>query len=279
LTQPDRPSGRGLRSTESPVKRLAVSRGLEVLQPQTLRDEPLMRRLRDARADAMVVAAYGQLLPAAALEAARHGALNIHASLLPRWRGAAPIQRALLAGDRDTGVSIMRMDAGLDTGPVFLQRTLAISSEDDAGTLHDKLAALGAKALIEVLGMLERGDARAQPQPAQGMTYARKIDKAEARIDWRRPAVEIERAVRAFRPAPGAAARLHGEALKIWRARAVPGAGGAGAVLKSEGALEVACGEGALAIDELQPAGGRRMSAADFLRGRPLPSGARFELE
>jgi methionyl-tRNA formyltransferase len=278
LTQPDRPSGRGLRSTESAVKRLALSRGLELLQPQTLHDEPLVRRLREARADATVVAAYGQLLPPAALEAARHGALNIHASLLPRWRGAAPVQRALLAGDRETGISIMQMEAGLDTGPVFLQRAIPIDGEDDAGSLHEKLAALGADALLEVLSAIESGNALAQAQPAQGVTYARKIDKAEARIDWRRTAIEVERAVRAFRPAPGAAARLDGEILKIWRARAASGAGGAGALLKSDGALEVACGEGALAIDELQPAGGRRMSAADFLRGRALPSGARFEL-
>jgi len=279
LTQPDRPSGRGLRSTESPVKRLAVSRGLQVLQPQALRDEPLLRRLREARADAMVVAAYGQLLPPAALEAARHGALNVHASLLPRWRGAAPIQRALLAGDRETGICIMQMDAGLDTGPVFTRRAIPIGDQDDAGTLHDRLAALGADALLDVLSAIERAAAHAEAQPAQGVTYARKIDKAETRIDWRRPAVELERSVRAFRPAPGAAARLGGEALKIWRARVVAGAGSAGAVLRSEGALEVACGEGALAVDELQPAGGRRMSAGDFLRGRPLAMGARFDLE
>jgi len=261
------------------VKRLALSKGLEVLQPQTLRDEPLLRRLAGVRADAMVVAAYGQLLPSGALEAARHGALNIHASLLPRWRGAAPIQRALLAGDRSTGVSIMQMDAGLDTGPVFMQRAVPIGDDDDTGTLHDRLAALGAEVLLEVLGGIEAGSARAQAQPAQGVTYARKIEKAEARIDWRRSATEIERAVRAFRPAPGAATRLGGEALKIWRVRLAPGVGSAGSVLKGDGVLEVACGEGALAIDELQPAGGRRMPAAEFLRGRPVASGAHFELE
>jgi methionyl-tRNA formyltransferase len=268
-----------MRSSESPVKRLATSRGIEVLQPASLRDPPVIEHLRAARADAMVVAAYGQILPADALECTAHGAINIHASLLPRWRGAAPIQRALLAGDRETGVSIMRMDAGLDTGPVYLQHAVPIDSGDDAGSLHDKLANLGAEAVLEVLEMIRSGGARAQPQPADGMTYARKIEKREAFLDWCRPAQELERSVRAFRPAPGAAARLQGEALKVWRARLVPGSGSPGEVLRSDQVLEVACGSGALAIDEVQAAGGRRMAASEFLRGRAVAPGTRFELQ
>jgi methionyl-tRNA formyltransferase len=268
-----------MRSSESPVKRVATSRGIEVLQPVSLRDPLVIERLRAVRADVMVVAAYGQLLPPAALDCAAHGAINIHASLLPRWRGAAPIQRALLAGDRETGVSIMRMDAGLDTGPVYLQRAVPIDPGDDAGSLHEKLANLGAEALLEVLEMIRSGSACAQPQPAGGVTYARKIEKREALLDWRRPAQELERCVRAFRPAPGAAGRLEGETLKLWRARLVSGSGSAGMVLRTDQGLEVACGSGALAIDEVQAAGGRRMAASEFLRGRAVAPGTRFELQ
>jgi methionyl-tRNA formyltransferase len=255
---------------------LAVARGLQLLQPPTLQDADVLARLRALGADAMVVAAYGLLLPPLALEVARHGAINIHASLLPRWRGAAPIQRALLAGDMQTGVSIMQMEAGLDTGPVFAQRTLAITPDDDFGSLHDKLLALGTEALIEVLKDLEAGRARAVPQPATGASYARKIDKSEIWLQWSRPAAELERTVRAFRPAPGALARLGAESLKIWRARVVPGAGAPGTLLEHHGSLHVACGADALAIEELQPAGGRRMGGAEFLRGRPLAPRARF---
>jgi methionyl-tRNA formyltransferase len=197
--------------------------------------------------------------------------------LLPRWRGAAPIQRALLAGDAETGVSIMRMDAGLDTGPVFAQRRLPIGAEDDFGTLHDRLAALGADALIELLADLAAGRAQAQPQAQNGATYARKIEKSETWLRWDKPAAELERAVRAFRPAPGALARLDGEALKIWRARIVPGNAVPGTVLESERALHVACATEALCIEELQAAGSRRMSVKEFLRGRRIARGARFE--
>lgn len=225
----------------------------------------------------MIVAAYGLILPAVVLEAARHGSINIHASLLPRWRGAAPIQRALLAGDRETGVSIMQMDAGLDTGPVLAESRIAIAPDDDTGTLHDKLAALGADLLLSVLHDVAAGRAKASAQGSDGVTYAHKIDKAEARIDWKRPAVELERAVRAFRPAPGTTTTLGGETLKIWRARVVPGTGEPGTVLSQDAALVVACGGDALDITELQPAGGRRMSAADFARGRRLSSGARLQ--
>jgi methionyl-tRNA formyltransferase len=203
--------------------------------------------------------------------------LNIHASLLPRWRGAAPIQRALLAGDRESGVSIMQMDSGLDTGPVVSRHPAPIAVDEDAGTLHDKLAALGAAAIVAALGELEAGRrARAVPQPASGVTYAAKIEKADARIDWMQPAATLERAVRAFRPAPGAFAMLDNEPVKIWRARVVERSGEPGMVQPASDELVIACGEGALAVAELQRAGGRRLSAQEFLRGHRLPAGARF---
>jgi methionyl-tRNA formyltransferase len=234
-------------------------------------------RLREVRADAMVVAAYGLILPQPVLEAADNGAVNVHASLLPRWRGAAPIQRALLAGDAQSGVSIMKMDAGLDTGPVFRQQSVPISAQDDAGSLHDKLAELGARLLLSVLDDLEVGRAQAEPQPNEGITYAHKIAKTDVRLHWERPAPELERTVRALRPTPGAAARLGEEALKVWRARVVAGAGQPGTIVAQDDALVVACGAEALAIEEIQAAGGRRMSAADFIRGRRLPSGTRLQ--
>jgi methionyl-tRNA formyltransferase len=257
-----------MRAAESPVKRFAVEHGLRVLQPPTLRDQA--EQIRAARADAMVVAAYGLLLPPAVLEATRLGAFNIHASLLPRWRGAAPIQRALLAGDAETGISIMQMDAGLDTGPVVSQHRVPISRDDDFGTLHDKLAALGAEAMVGALADVEGGRWRAVAQPTTGVTYAAKIDKRETRLDWTRPAVELERAVRAFRPVPGASAQIAGEVLKIWRAELCAGEGEPGGVLSTGDSVVVACGESALRITELQRAGGRRVGAAEFLRGRAL---------
>jgi methionyl-tRNA formyltransferase len=266
-----------MRSKPSAVKALAQASGLEIFQPESLRSPQAAERLRAVRADAMVVAAYGLLLPPPALEAAAHGALNIHASLLPRWRGAAPIQRALLAGDRETGVSIMQMDAGLDTGPVLAQRAVPIDPEDDFGTLHDRLAELGARTLLEVLASIASGRAHATAQPASGATYARKIEKSETWLRWEQPAAELERAVRAFRPSPGSLARLASEPVKIWRARVVPANGAAGTVLDAGAALHIACGIGALAIDELQPAGGRRMSVAEFLRGRRIAPGTRLE--
>lgn len=276
VTQPDRPAGRGLQSSPSAVKSLARARGLDVFQPQTLKESNAIARLRAARADALIVAAYGLLLPPEALGLCKYGAINIHASLLPRWRGAAPIQRALLAGDAQTGVSIMQMDAGLDTGPVFTQRQIPIGPADDFGSLHDKLATLGGDTLVEVLHDLAHNHARAVPQPATGAIYARKIEKSDTRLQWVQPAAELERAVRAFRPAPGAQTRLDDQPLKIWRARVVAGRGEPGSVLERDASLHVACGVDALAIDELQPAGGRRMSAAQFLRGRHLAQDARF---
>jgi len=225
----------------------------------------------------MVVAAYGLLLPARALAAARLGALNIHASLLPRWRGAAPIQRALLAGDRETGITIMQMDAGLDTGPMLARHPVAIAPDDDAGSLHDRLAALGAEAIVGALAALEAGRLRATPQPAEGATHAPKISARDAEIDWRRSCVEIERQLRALRPAPGARAQLRGEVVKIWSAACASGHGAPGTVLAADAdGLLVACGEGALRVGELQRAGGKRLAAAAFLRGWPVSVGERF---
>jgi methionyl-tRNA formyltransferase len=273
LTQPDRPAGRGLHTAASPVKRLARARGIEVLQPPHLRDPQSIERVRALRPDALVVAAYGLILPPALLEAGPHGALNIHASLLPRWRGAAPIQRALLAGDAQTGICIMQMDAGLDTGPVLSRQAVSISADDDAGTLHERLAELGAEMIVATLVELEHGRAQAVPQPSEGVTYAPKIGKEETCLDWKRPALELERAIRAFRPAPGARAQLEGQAIKIWRARVVDRHLAPGEVAHD---LVVGCGQGALEILELQRAGGRRQSASDYLRGHPLPRGARL---
>jgi methionyl-tRNA formyltransferase len=278
LTQPDRPAGRGMRPAASAVKRLAQARGLEVFQPESLRDDAARARIAAARPDVLVVAAYGLILPQAVLDIPERGALNIHASLLPRWRGAAPIQRALLAGDAQTGITIMQMDAGLDTGPMLRQESIPITKEDDAQTLHDKLAALGARMIVAALADTEAGRGRALPQQAAGVNYAHKIDKLEARLDWSAPAVVLERKVRAMRPSPGALCALHGEAVKVWRAELAEGSGVPGTVLaaRPDGVL-VACGEDALLLTELQRAGGKRLRAADFLRGVPVATGERLE--
>jgi len=260
----------------TPVARFAAANGLPVIKPSTLKSAPEVERVRALRPDALVVAAYGLLLPQGLLDAGRRGALNIHASLLPRWRGAAPIQRAILAGDAETGVSIMQMEAGLDTGAVLLQKRIPIGAQDDAGTLHDKLAVLGADAIVEALAAIDADRLRPTPQPASGVSYAAKIDKRETRLDWSRPAIELERAVRAFRPAPGAYGLLDGAPLKIWRAEVVDGAGAPGAVRQREQKLVIACADKALAVSEVQRAGGRRLSAAEFLHGHPLAPGARF---
>jgi len=275
LTQPDRPAGRGLRPVSSPVKRLAAARGIEVLQPPSLQRAAEVERVQAVRPDVLVVAAYGLILPQALLGAGRYGALNIHASLLPRWRGAAPIQRALLAGDAETGISIMQMEAGLDSGPVLMQAKTPIGDDDDAGSLHDRLAGIGADLIVEALAELESSRSVATPQPKLGITYARKIDKRETRIDWTRPAAELERAIRAFRPVPGASTRTGGVDLKIWRVRVVDGRPLAPGEV-SDG-LVVGCGQGALEILELQRAGGKPLSASEFVRGHPLPAGARLE--
>ena len=242
-----------------------------------MRDEATLERLSARRPDALVVAAYGLILPPRALEIALHGAFNIHASLLPRWRGAAPIQRALMAGDRETGITIMKMDAGLDTGPILSSHRLAIAAQDDAQTLHDRLAALGAEAIVGALAQVAAGGARFLAQPEAGASYARKIDKHESALDWTQSCVELERAVRALRPSPGARSLLRGEAIKIWRALCVAAQGSPGEVLQSgaEGVL-IGCGEGALLATELQRAGGTRLAAADFLRGFPIARGERL---
>ena len=277
LTQPDRPAGRGLRSTASAVKQLAESRSVEVFQPATLKDDAALERLAAARARVLVVAAYGLILPQRVLEVAPLGALNIHASLLPRWRGAAPIQRALLAGDRQTGITIMQMDAGLDTGAMLSQDRLDIGAGDDAGTLHDKLAALGAEAIVRALADLAAGRAQPVPQPGDGITYAKKISTQEAEIDWTRPCAEIERSLRALRPAPGARTRLRSETIKLGRASCAKGSGAPGTVLECGAAgVLIACGDGALLVNELQRAGGKRLAAADFLRGFPIAAGERL---
>ena len=280
LTQPDRPYGRGLDTKMSDVKRAALESGLVIDQPASLRDDAVVARLRAVRADVLVVAAYGLLLPPAVLNATRLGCINIHASLLPRWRGAAPIERALLAGDQQTGISIMQMDAGLDTGPVLLERRIQIEASDTAGTLRERLANIGAEAIVEALGALERGLLIARPQPEAGVTYAHKISRDEARLDWAKSAVELERAVRAYNPAPGAYTTIAGQTLKIWQARAEVGATGAdaaGAVVRSEdGVLAIACSEGLLSVSELQRPGGRRQPVAEFLRGYPMARGTQL---
>lgn len=279
LTQPDRPAGRGMQLQPSPVKQVALAAGIPVHQPEKLRTPEQQAPLAAACCDVLVVAAYGIILPQAVLDLPRYGCLNIHASLLPRWRGAAPIHRAIEAGDAETGITIMQMDAGLDTGPMLLKRVEPIQPDDTTGSLHDRLAWIGAELIVEALEALPAGKLKATPQPAEGVTYAAKIGKAEAAVDWTRPAIEIERAVRAFNPFPGAIATLDGTPVKLWRARAIDATGTPGEVLLAEGAgVIVACGEGALCVTELQKPGARRMPAADFLRGMPIAAGSRFDL-
>jgi methionyl-tRNA formyltransferase len=277
LTQPDRPSGRGLRATATPVKRLALARGIEVYQPESLKAPAQTARVAAAAPEVIVVAAYGLILPQALLELAPLGAINIHASLLPRWRGAAPVQRAIMAGDAETGITIMRMDSGLDTGPMLMQRAIAIAPDDDAGSLHEKLAVLGAEMIVEALEALRRGPIPATPQPLAGVSYAHKLRKEDAILDWSRPAHELARLVRALRPIPGAATALGADTLKIWQAAPVEGVGVPGQVIAvGDAGITVACGSDALAIQRLQRAGGKPVEAAAFLRGRPVVVGERL---
>jgi methionyl-tRNA formyltransferase len=289
LTQPDRPAGRGLKLHASPVKTAASDAGRPVEQPRSLRLDgkfaadalAAQQRLIEAKADVMVVAAYGLILPPWVLALPRLGCLNIHASLLPRWRGAAPIQRAIEAGDARTGITIMQMDAGLDTGAMLLAEALPIAPEDTAATLHDRLAGLGARLIVEALELAACGGLAATPQPGNGITYAHKIDKAEATIDWHLPAAVIERRLRAFDPFPGAATRLGDEVLKCWRAELVTRQADAarpGEVLAVEPrGITVACGDGALRFTELQRAGGKRLPAGQLVRGMPVQVGQVFE--
>ncbi len=278
LTQPDRPAGRGLKLQPSPVKHAALAHGLPLAQPRSLRldgkypDDATAARaaLLATAPEVMVVAAYGLILPAWVLALPPLGCLNIHGSLLPRWRGAAPIQRAIEAGDAQTGITLMQMDEGLDTGAMLLAEACAISDDDTASTLHDRLAAIGARLVVQGLERLARGALPAQPQPAEGTTYARKIEKAEAAIAWSQPAVAIERRLRAFDPFPGASTELCGQAVKVWRGRVVAGQGLPGQVLAADGRIVVACGEAALELTELQVPGGRRIAAREFLQRHPL---------
>jgi len=277
LTQPDRPAGRGMQPAASPVKRFALARGLALHQPASLKDAANAAPIEAAKPDVIVVAAYGLILPQRVLDLAPHGAINIHASLLPRWRGAAPIQRALMAGDSETGITIMQMDSGLDTGPILAQQAVPIAPDDDAGTLHDRLALLGAELIVRALEALARGALAPQPQPASGACYAPKLGRQDAQLDWIRPAIELERLVRALRPAPGALTTLGGEPLKVWDARVVAGRGHPGEVIgTSDAGLVVACGTDALALRRLQRSGGRQLDAGSFLRGRPVGVGERL---
>jgi methionyl-tRNA formyltransferase len=287
VTRPDRPFGRGLSLAASPVKRYATAHGLAVVQPASLRLPEAQAELARVDLDVLVVAAYGAILPPAVLAWPRHGCLNIHASLLPRWRGAAPIARAIDEGDATSGITIMQMDEGLDTGPIVLQRPLAIDARETAGTLLDRLAPLGAQAILEALRTLARERLlSSQPQPAQGATYAAKLERHDALLDWRMSAVSLDRRIRALAPAPGAVAAFHGTPVKVRSAIPVEGDcdAPAGAVVRVgiEG-VDVACGdrkavsERLLRITELQPAGGRSMSAHAFCIGRAIVPGARFE--
>jgi len=275
LTQPDRPSGRGLRTRPSAVAEMAASLGLPVAKPASLREPESRAPIEAASPELMVVAAYGLILPKSVLAIPPLGCLNIHASLLPRWRGAAPIQRAIQAGDTETGVAIMVMEAGLDTGPVLLERRVAIAPTDTAATLTDTLAGLGAAAIVEALARLPSLAPR--PQDPGGVTYAAKIDKAEGALDWRLDAATLDRQVRAFDPFPGAETTVGGEPLKVWRARPVTGSGEPGTVIDlQDGCPVVACGVGALALTIVQRPGSRRLPAAEFLKGRPMPPGTRL---
>lgn len=278
LTQPDRPAGRGMKETASAVKQLALKHGIEVFQPVTLKSTEAQARIAAVNADVMIVAAYGLILPQAALEIPNRGCINIHASLLPRWRGAAPIQRAILAGDQETGITIMQMEAGLDTGPMLLVGKMPIAPDDTAATLHDKLAAQGAKLIVEALAKLEKNELPATPQPSAGVTYAEKILKQEAVIDWNLPAQEIERRISALQPFPVTQTPWRGEALKIWRAKSVADEGGVAGALRVTDAnrLIVGCGVGTLEILELQRPGGKRLSTKEFLAGNKFATGERF---
>ncbi len=271
-TQPDRPAGRGRGLAPSPVKLEAVARGIPVYQPESLKDAAAQQQLRDLQPDLMVVVAYGLILPKAVLAIPTHGCWNVHASLLPRWRGAAPIQRAIQAGDAKTGVCLMQMEAGLDTGPVLLHQELPIAATDTGGQLHDKLAELRAQVLSDGLGLLRAGiKPIARPQPGQGVTYAHKLDKAEAKLDWAQDAGALARTVRAFNPWPIAEATLAGERVRIHGAVALEADHGQapGTVLAaSRDGIDIACGQGALRLRVLQREGGKAITAADYLNAR-----------
>jgi len=281
-SQPDRPAGRGQKLLPSPVKKVALEHQIPVYQPLSLKTPEAQEELKALGADLMVVAAYGLILPKAVLDTPRLGCINVHASLLPRWRGAAPIQRAIAAGDQETGITIMQMDVGLDTGAMLHKLRTEIQPDDTGGSLHDRLAELGAQALLESLENLTERQARAEPQDDSLATYAHKLDKDEARIDWRRPASEVARLVRAFNPWPVAFTEDQGERIRIWSAEVVSGSADqpAGTILARErDGVVVACGQDALKITQLQLPGARAMSVADFINGgKPfLQAGAQLD--
>jgi methionyl-tRNA formyltransferase len=283
ITQPDRPKGRHLKLDFSGVKKIAVARGVPVLQPERARHEPFIQELRRLDPELIVVVAYGQILPPSILDLPRHGCLNVHTSLLPKYRGAAPIQWAILEGESETGVTIMKMDAGLDTGPILTQRAIPIGSEDNAQTVHDALARVGAELLLETIPRYVAGEIIPQPQPAEGPSYARKITKQDGRLDWREPAQRLLNRIRAFTPWPGTFT-CQTEAgkprvLKIWKTEKTGAASPIpGEILQADrSGVVVACGDFALNILELQPEGGRRMSAQEFLAGHKLRPGDRLE--
>lgn len=278
LTQPDRPAGRGMKAAASAVKLLAEQHHLALLQPLTLKTDDVQQQLQALHADVMVVAAYGLILPQAVLDIPRLGCLNIHASLLPRWRGAAPIQRAILAGDRETGITIMQMDAGLDTGDILLTHNVEITPDDTTQSLHDKLSVRGARSIVEALTLLPQETLVPELQDETQACYAAKITKAEAEIDWRHSAQQLDRVVRTFNPNPGAYAHFRDMALKIWQAEALDGnAGKPGEIVAVDRAgITVACGSGLLRIAMVQKPGGKKMSTADFLAGNPIEAGEYF---
>ena len=277
LTQPDRPSGRGMKLKASPVKELAVQHQLEVFQPETLKDIAAQNRIQEMQADVMIVAAYGLIIPTNVLAMPRLGCYNIHASLLPRWRGAAPIQRSLLAGDQETGVTIMEVVPKLDAGAMVSKGVIPIGELDTAQTLHDGLANIGANLMLEAMNKLALdGHLPSIPQDESLVTYAEKLQKSEAAIDWNQSAAQISKQVRAFNPFPVAQAILNGEICRIWMATAKPGVGVAGQVVSAQDTIDVACGESVLSIEELQLPGGKRLKARDFLAGKPLPIGTQF---
>lgn len=278
LTRPDAAAGRGMKRAASEVKQLALRNALPLFQPATLRDPDALRLIAATGAHAMVVAAYGLILPRSVLELFPNGCINIHASLLPRWRGAAPIQHALLAGDSETGISIMRMDEGLDTGPVYMTDSIPIAADETAASLHDKLADLGARSIVRALQGIEEGTLKPHAQASDGATYAHKITKAQAQIRWAQSAAEIERAIRAFDPFPGAFSRLERQLIKVWAAQPLSASSSPPGVVSTvtDAGIVVACGSGALRLTELQREGGKRLPAADFLRGFPIEPGQRF---
>ena len=278
LTQPDRPAGRGMKIVASEVKQLALKHGLRTSQPATLRDADAVKAIAKVGADALVVAAYGLILPAEVLDTFQYGCINIHASLLPRWRGAAPIQHALLAGDSETGISIMRMEEGLDTGPVFTMERIQIEPRDTSSTLHDKLAALGARSIVHALAGIESGTLRAEPQSTEGITYAHKVTREQARIDWKLPAADLDRAVRALNPFPAAFSYFDEQVVKIWESEVTSGSPAMSGEITdvSEAGIVVSCGSGALRLTRLQRPGGKQLPVAEFLRGFSVRSGQRF---